>query len=250
MDVKEEEILGPGVATHWYYVSKGRALRKLLKDTKVDEVLDVGAGSGVFSKQLIDAGLCKRAVCVDPAYPGESREPYGAGEIRFVRSVERVTQRLVLMIDVLEHVDNDLDLLRRYTDTLPVGGLLLVSVPAFQFLWSGHDVFLEHRRRYLRGEVQRLMDAADLRVLNNVYFFGTLFPVVAAMRLADRRRLAAGNIAPKSALTGHSAWVNRSLILIHDLERDLLFPFNRLAGLSVFCLARRDEPTSLPDQAV
>src|SRR5688572_5239911 len=71
MDLKEQDILGPDIGRHWYYVSKGRALRALLGRAKVPEVLDVGAGSGVFARQLLAAGVCDRAVCVDPNYVEE-----------------------------------------------------------------------------------------------------------------------------------------------------------------------------------
>jgi 2-polyprenyl-3-methyl-5-hydroxy-6-metoxy-1,4-benzoquinol methylase len=66
MDLKEEEILGEKIFEHWYYVSKGRAMLDFLgKGTAVKEILDVGAGSGIFSKQLLDKGVCSSAVCLD-----------------------------------------------------------------------------------------------------------------------------------------------------------------------------------------
>src|SRR5262245_27886797 len=111
MDLKEEDILGDSIAAHWYYVSKGRALRRFLGDMRVDEVLDVGAGSGVFSRELLQHDVCASAVCVDPNYPAERSEVHLGKPIRFVRSVPRTTQKLVLMMDVLEHVSDDVGLL-------------------------------------------------------------------------------------------------------------------------------------------
>jgi 2-polyprenyl-3-methyl-5-hydroxy-6-metoxy-1,4-benzoquinol methylase len=239
MDLKEEQILGPMAASHWYYVSKGRALRATLGTIRVPEVLDVGAGSGVFPRQLLDAGIARRAVCLDPGYAEERTERHNGREIAFVRSVENVPQRLVLMMDVLEHVDDDLDLLRGYAERMPAGGWLVVTVPAFQFLWSGHDIYLEHRRRYTRGDLETVVRAAGLEVVRSRYFFGFLFPAVAAMRLRNRRRLKTGNIEAESALKSYPTFVNALLTRIHDAERATLFRFNRLAGLSVFCLARR-----------
>ena len=142
MDVKEEDILGADIATHWYYVSKGRAMRSFLGSMRVTEVLDVGAGSGIFSRQLLEAGVCQRATCVDPAYMEEREESCSGGTLSFVREVREPEQSLVLMMDVLEHVDDDVGLLRAYSRNLPADGQLLITVPAFQFLWSGHDEFL------------------------------------------------------------------------------------------------------------
>jgi len=237
MDAKEEAILGKDAAKHWYYVSKGRALRAIIGDTKVDEVLDVGAGSGIFSRQLIEAGLCDRATCVDPAYPNESTEYLDGHPLSFVRSIDNHDQKLVLMMDVLEHVEDDVQLLKYYTHSLPDDGKVLITVPAFQFLWSGHDVFLEHHRRYTRSMLNNVVRAADLEVIRTRYFFGLLFPIVAAMRVANARKLRYGITEPKSSLKRHNPNINHALILFHDLERQVIFPANVLAGLTLFCLA-------------
>lgn len=241
MDVKEAAILGNSAGAHWYYAAKGRALLQFLKGLRVDTVLDVGAGSGVFARQLLDAGVCQRAVCVDPAYSSERVERYNGHEIRFARAAGDAPAELILMMDVLEHVDDDVGLLRRTTRNLRPQDLVAITVPAFQFLWSGHDVFLEHRRRYTRRQIEAVVRAAGLDPVRSGYFFGLLFPVAAVQRLLNKWRLKAGAAEPKSALSAQSRAMNTVLVSVHDLERKILFPFNRLAGLTVFCLARRPE---------
>jgi Methyltransferase domain len=236
MDLKEAAVLGDGAAGHWYYVAKGRALRAMLGDSRVREVLDVGAGSGVFSRQLLDCGLAGSAVCVDTGYAAEWKEFQSGRPIRFMREVADVTQDLILMMDVLEHVADDLELLRNYTRSMPASARVAITVPAFQQLWSGHDVFLEHYRRYTLHDVDALVRKAGLRPLSSRYFFGTLFPFVAAMRLSRRCiHRAAGE--SRSDLKTYPGWLNSALIAIHAVERTVLFPRNRLAGLSVFCIA-------------
>ena len=133
----------------------------------------------------------------------------------------------------------DMSLLRAYASCMPGGGSVLITVPAFQCLWSGHDVFLEHRRRYSRTGLEAVVRAAGLQVVRSRYFFGLLLPIVATMRLRDGRRLAAGRTEAKTALKAYPASIGALLTLLHDVERVALVPFNRLAGLSVFCLARR-----------
>jgi len=237
MDIKEEDILGHGIKTHWYYVSKGLAVRSMIGSQPVGQTLDIGAGSGVFTRQLIDCGLSSGGVCLDPNYPGESTENHNGAEIRFVHRVDSVPQRLVLMMDVLEHVDDDVGLLRDYVDKMSSGSRVLITVPAFQFLWSGHDVFLEHKRRYTLRQISDVAAAAGLQVTQQRYFFGLLFPVAALLRLSDRLRRAAGNVEAKSQLKPASGFTNNALIRIHDVERNTLFRVNRLCGLSAFCLA-------------
>lgn len=238
MDLKEEQILGNAIHTHWYYVSKGQAMRQLLRGVPCGRVLDVGAGSGIFSKQLIDHGRTQDSVCVDPGYVADRHEHYHGQPIAFVRSVDRVDQDVVLMMDVLEHVDDDVALLRQYTKSAPSGTHVLITVPAFQSLWSGHDVFLDHRRRYTAAMIEKTVQDSGLQVIRTRYFFGLLFPVIAVLRVYNRLRSRRRDLIAKSDLKLYPAWLNNVLIAIHNIERLSVFPINRLAGLSVFCLCR------------
>jgi len=230
MDVKEEAILGPDIAGHWYYRSKGRALRAFL-ERPPRSILDVGAGSGVFSRLLLDAGAIE-ATCVDPAYATERQERHHGKPINFLRQVEHSAADLVLMMDVLEHVDDDAGLLRHYADLVERGTPILITVPAFQSLWSGHDVFLEHKRRYRLPEVLALARRAGLQPVKASYFFGLIFPLAALIRWLQR-----GTPQPQSDIQRHTAAVNGLLTAICSAELPL-FTRNRLAGLTVFCLAR------------
>ena len=239
MDLKEEDILGDKIYEHWYYVSKGKAMRSFLGDIKADEVLDVGAGSGIFSRQLLDHNICNTAVCVDPNYSEETEENHNSKSIRFVKSIEKTTQNLTLMMDVLEHVEDDVALLKEYADTMPINGKVLITVPAFQFMWSGHDVFLEHYRRYTIKMMEKTIRDAGLRPVKSRYFFGSLFPVVAVIRLVKKILFKQGKIEGKSELKLYSDNMNKSLIALHDVERMSLFSFNKLFGLSVFCLCEK-----------
>lgn len=155
MDLKEGEILREEIDGHWYYLSKGRALQKFLGHLKVPEVLDVGAGSGIFSRQLLAEGRCDSAVCLDVNYDSEGIENYRGKTISFVKDLRPpFLQKLIIMMDVLEHIQDDGAFLKHYVDNLSRGGYVLITVPAFQFLWSGHDVFLEHHRRYTPDSVR------------------------------------------------------------------------------------------------
>src|SRR5919106_6921595 len=206
MDVKEQDILGEGIERHWYYVAKSKALLQFLAGCAARGVLDVGAGSGFFSRRLLSAGFCERATCVDTAYGSDRTELHGGKEIRFLRHADRVTQDLILMMDVIEHVDDDVALIRAYTDHMPRGARLLVTVPAFQVLWSGHDVFLEHKRRYTLAGLHRTIDRAGLKAIRSRYFFSILLPAVCVTRLWARRSLSSAGFTPQSDLRLHTPW--------------------------------------------
>ncbi|GAA5234654.1 class I SAM-dependent methyltransferase [Verticiella sediminum] len=234
MDLKETDILGDGIARHWYYRSKARAMMRLLGKAGTGAVLDVGAGSGFFSRHLLAHSDVREAWCVDISYAQDSESQEAGKPLHLRRDIARVDAQLVLMMDVLEHVDDDVGLLRHYAAKVPARSQVLISVPAFQFLWSGHDVFLEHRRRYRLGQIEAVVREAGLQIERSAYYFGGVFPLAVASRLAER---ASSRARPQSQLRQHAAWVNGLLGGICALELPLM-RWNRLAGLTAFCLAR------------
>jgi len=233
MDLKEEEILGKDIGRHWYYRAKAAALSRMVGHLRPQRLLDVGAGSGFFSHHLLSDGGARSALCVDVGYEHDRDETVGGKPVLYRRDCSQTDCDLVLMIDVLEHVDNDVGLVRHYVTKVPSGAYFLVTVPAFRFLWSGHDVFLEHKRRYRLGEIEAAMRDAGLTIVRGAYYFGLVFPLAAAIRLATR-----SDPQPRSSLKNHGALTNDLLTAICAAELPL-FPINRLAGLSAFVLARK-----------
>ena len=142
MDLKEEDILGSDIGRHWYYRSKAAALRRIVGGLQPQRLLDVGAGSGFFSRHLLGHGA-QSALCVDIGYERDRDEQEAGKPVLYRRDCGITDCDLVLMMDVLEHVDDDAGLVRHYAQKVPSGAHFLVTVPAFRFLWSGHDVFLE-----------------------------------------------------------------------------------------------------------
>ena len=237
MDLKELEILGDQVDAHWYYRAKAAAMRRMLAGTSFRQVLDVGAGSGFFSRHLLDNTDATGAVCVDPNYPDEHDETQHGKPIRFVHTVDRFDGGLVLMMDVLEHVPDDAALLAGYVSIVPVGTRFLITVPALQWMWSSHDVFLEHYRRYTVRQVDALVAGAGLRRIASSYYFGLTLPLAAGLRFG--RRLMPGPApAPGSDMRLHAPAVNTLLWQLCRAELPL-FQSNRVAGLSVFALAEK-----------
>ncbi|WP_285274605.1 class I SAM-dependent methyltransferase [Halopseudomonas bauzanensis] len=237
MDLKETDILGEHIDQHWYYRSKRAAMQRFLGDINPSSILDVGAGSGFFSRALLDHSDATEAWCVDISYPQDHDAQSGSKSIHFRRSVEQLDSDLVLLMDVLEHVEDDVGLLADYVAKVPSGAHFLISVPAFQFLWSDHDVFLEHYRRYRLHEIEDVAQKAGLKVLRGSYYFGAVFPIAATLRLLERGR-GATERQPRSQLKQHSPIVNATLNTLSALELPVL-AFNRCAGLTAFCLARK-----------
>ena len=233
MDLKEEDILGADIGRHWYYRSKAAALRRMVGSLGPRRILDIGAGSGFFSRHLLAEAGAQSALCVDIGYASDRDDSEGGKPVLYRRDTGPTDCDLVLMMDVLEHVDDDRGLLRHYAAKVPSGAHFLVTVPAFRFLWSGHDVFLEHKRRYRLSEIEQAVADAGLHVERGAYYFGFIFPMAAAVRLVERN-----TTEPRSSLKKHDPLTNGILSTLCAVELPL-FPINRLAGLSAFVLARK-----------
>lgn len=236
MDLKEVELLGAGVGKHWYYRAKAAALTRLLSGKGARRVLDVGAGSAFFSRHLVECGMADEVCCVDISYPEDRSEVFLGRQMQFTRSVGALYFDVALFMDVLEHVDDDVALLREYVKKAPSGARFVVSVPAFRSLWSPHDVFLGHKRRYRLSEIEGVCRSAGLTVRSGCYYFGSVFPVAALRRLLFRFR--ATEEKPMSDLRAHGVLINSALhgLCISELP---FMRLNRAFGLTAFCFAEK-----------
>ncbi len=237
MDLKETDILGGDISQHWYYRSKAKAMTRLLGKAQISTILDVGAGSGFFSRHLLANSSANDAWCVDISYDDDSDALENGKPVHFRRSIDQLDADLVLLMDVLEHVNDDVGLLDHYANKVPRGARFLISVPAFQFLWSDHDVFLEHKRRYQLKQIEDVTRRAGLTVVRGAYYFGAVFPIAAIIRLSAHSA-SSGDMQVRSQLAKHHPLVNGSLATLCSLELPLM-KFNRVAGLSAFCLAEK-----------
>jgi SAM-dependent methyltransferase len=239
MDLKEVDLLGEGIARHWYYRSKLAALLRLLRGTAPRRALDVGAGSGFFARALLERTALAEATCFDPFYESDRDETVAGKPLRFRRDADAAGADLVLLMDVLEHVDDDVGLLAAQVAAAPPGAEFVISVPAFGWLWSGHDVFLGHRRRYTLDAITDVARRAGLRTTQGAYYFGLVLPLAAVSRLPDVVRRARGQALPaQSQMRNQGALANAVLAAVCAAELPLL-RFNRVAGLTVFLRARK-----------
>lgn len=232
MDLKEQEILGAAVDSHWYYRSKARVLERMLPRPFNRVVMDVGAGSGYFTRHLAKRGLIDGALCVDIGYERDHDEQVGSAMIRYRKAPEKSNADVALFMDILEHVPDDASLLASYREFLPATAHVIITVPAFKFLWSGHDIFLQHYRRYTLATLSDTIQKAGYRLVQGHYFYGLVFPAAVAARLLTPNRM-----APRSSLKVHGNLTNSVLYAASAMELPLM-KFNKLAGLSVCAVCR------------
>jgi SAM-dependent methyltransferase len=146
---------------------------------------------------------------------------------------------VVSAFDVVEHCPDDTRALSELGRVLAPGGRMLLSVPAYQWAWSDHDVRAGHHRRYTRRGLERLVEDAGLSVTRSTYAFGAVFPLFVAERAA--RRLRGSSRASQSRLPAVSPRADRTLMRLSALDHRLLRKWNLPVGSSIFVAAVKPE---------
>lgn len=171
---------------YWWYRARSRLLRVVLADYvgAPTRVLDVGSADGPSVDWLRARGR-RTALDIDfrGLKPGDvcgsaTAIPFRDGSFDVVAA-----------LDVIEHVASEAEILAELRRVLAPGGRLLVSVPAYQWAWSDHDVANGHHRRYTRARAVAALRANGFQVHRATYVFAAVFPMFAVERLVRRLRL-------------------------------------------------------------
>jgi SAM-dependent methyltransferase len=177
---------------HWWYRGRRRVILAELAHLALPadaSVLDAGCGSGRTLQELTRFGQVS-GIELDPDAAGLARSR-GHGEVRVGRLEELPweanTFDLVTCLDVIEHTPDDVVALRELLRVTRPGGFMLVTVPAYQSLWSLHDEANHHYRRYGRRTLRAAAAAAGWNVRRISSFNSLLLAPAAAVRLAQRR---------------------------------------------------------------
>jgi SAM-dependent methyltransferase len=223
---------------HWWYVARRRILADLIarevdlpKDARI---LEIGCGTGHNFEMLRRFGRLDAIEVDDEARALASRrlgQAVGDAPLPGLGGVPDGTYHLIALLDVLEHVDGRPESLASIAAKLAPGGRILVTVPAYQWMWSAHDRAHHHKLRYSKKGLRRDAEAAGLKVEKIGYFNSLLFPLAAAARLAGK---ALGKTESDDKIP--PAPLNRLFQAIFGLERHLVGRVPLPAGVSLFAL--------------
>ncbi|MEB3329674.1 MAG: class I SAM-dependent methyltransferase [Candidatus Sericytochromatia bacterium] len=230
-------------ATHWWFAARraiSRALIARLGLPHPARILEVGAGTGGNWPMLAAFGTLA-AMEVNPEALALARAglpPGLAVDMREGRLPDGVPFAgpfdLVCLFDVLEHIDDDGAALQALRPLCGTGGRLLLTVPAHPWLWSAHDAFLHHQRRYTAAGLRACLEGAGFEVLRLTPLNAWLFPLVVAARLGGRLLGRAGAVgSPLPA-----PWLNALLRRVYASERHWLARADLPVGVSLLALAR------------
>lgn len=145
----------------------------------VKSLVDIGAGSALFSKELLRLNLVSEVVAVDVGYKAEQET---RGDISYCRTAQYSGFTHFLLTDVLEHVEEDEKFLADIVSQADRDSAFIITVPALMSLWSGHDVYLRHFRRYTKKQLRHLVEQSGLSVISVRYTYSTVFPIAYIQR--------------------------------------------------------------------
>ena len=226
-------------STHWWY----RARRDILADyltregrlPKEARILEIGCGTGHNLPMLAQFGRVD-AIEIDPAARDVASQRLGKAvgdaPLPALPGVPDAHYDLIAVLDVVEHIEDDVAALQAMRARLAPGGKILITVPAHQWMWSAHDVVNHHHRRYSKTTLVKAIDAAGLRPRKLGYFNSLLFPLAAGARIM-------GRITGRedSDDTPPAAPLNTLFEKIFRLERHMVGRLPMPPGVSIITLA-------------
>jgi SAM-dependent methyltransferase len=237
MDIAYSKTYAEVYRKHWWWRAREEVVIETLRRHRPVEshetILDVGCGDGLFFDRLSEFGRVEgvepEAAVLSERFRSQIHAVPFDDQFRPGRQYS-----LILMLDVLEHIPDPGAALRHAVHLLMPGGMLLVTLPAFQVLWTKHDEINHHVRRYTRRSFRALAAGLGLELLEERYLFQALFPAKLAIRAVE----VILNLGPRVPSVP-PAWLNhamRGYLLVEErVFRALPVSF----GTSLLVVARK-----------
>ncbi len=227
---------------HWWYTGRKSILKNILnhyigKSGEI-KILEIGCGSGGNLDFLSKYGdLSAIELNDDARIHAKSKNickvAYGKlpNDIPFDEKFD-----IICLFDVLEHIEEDDLSLQTIYKYLKKGGKVIITVPAFMFLWSNHDVLSHHKRRYSKSKINNMLRYTGFTVNYSSYFNSLLFPIILIIRLLEK--LINSNIR-KNDLRQENKIINYVFKKIFSIESILLPSISLPIGVSIISIGKK-----------
>lgn len=226
---------------HWWFAIRRKLLKSLLSSLNVTKdciTLDIGCGTGANLKILGSTGFnvvgIDRSIYALSLTSKKLNFPLINGDLNKL-PVRPESVGLIVAMDVLEHLENDMNGIHEFYQALKGGGLLILTVPAFKSLWGIQDVVTGHKRRYSLKEISNKLRLGGFDILRSSYFnFFLFFPIFLGRRMIHLLGL---KIDSENKI--NSPMLNFFLKAIFSLEPYILRYYSFPFGVSTFCIAKK-----------
>ncbi|MCL2154466.1 MAG: class I SAM-dependent methyltransferase [Leptospirales bacterium] len=226
---------------HPWELSRAQCILNIVKRYSLGSVADIGAGDRFFTSRLssfipgavyaVDAGYSKKSETIDRVHC--------FNDISELPKLNDNTA--IILMDVLEHIQDEAVFFKEILDKIPAGGLIFITVPAFQFLFSNHDVFLKHHRRYNKKQLLALIHSQSICIEKSHYFYASLFfarLLLKKIKTAKPAGIGYWNFSEEHIIT-------RFIYVILNIDFHICAFFARfhiyLPGLSLLAICRKQE---------
>lgn len=236
-------------ATHWWFVARREILRSQISRLNLPpnaDILEVGSGTGANLDLLADFGkvvaleMRPEAIALAQQRCGSAGKQISMKQGTCPQDLPALSQKfdLICLFDVLEHIEQDRESLAGLAVLLKPTGTLMLTVPAYQWMWGPHDVHLHHKRRYSKRSLSSRCAHAGLSISRMSHFNTLLFPLAILGRMVEK-------ITGKqtSATQTPPAPINALFTRLFALERHILNRLQMPFGLSLLLLARSNQPS-------
>lgn len=231
---------------HWWFRARAVILRNYMATFigwKSDmNVLEIGVGPGENLYQLYPKGI--KLIGLEPDKLNAARAVERGPVKVYCGSIENippdVTERsydVICMFDVLEHIENDFAALNSVASLLKEGGRLVISVPAYQWMWGLQDEVSHHFRRYTEKSISRRLNDTGFKICRVTYFNTFLFPFIASARLFSKYIMPRNDHQSDFDLS--LGIIDHALYAIFRSEWPLLRVFKFQFGVSLLLIATK-----------
>ena len=241
MDLTEKT---ENIKRHPWELSRSFNILKFLQTNDNNFVYaDIGAGDKYFTSKLLSI-TDEKIFAVDNEYQKNKSVKDGIICLNDSSLLENNSVDCVIMMDVLEHIKNENKFLETILEKLKPNGKIIITVPAMQFLFSSHDIFLKHYRRYSRKQLIKILSKHAIKIEQSYYFYSSLFFLRCITFLIETFKL------DKQKNVGIGMWkfdrnnfITKFIFYILNIDfflNKLLSKISiRLPGLSVLAICRK-----------
>ncbi|MHA2940285.1 class I SAM-dependent methyltransferase [Vibrio sp. RC27] len=230
-------------SNHWWFKARRDILSRTISHysyKKLDNILEIGCGTGGNIAMLQSLGKTD-AIEMD-SYAIELLEKKHKIDIingAVPKAIDHCTKKydLVCLFDVLEHIEDDIETLNKIREVLTPDGMIVFTVPAYQFLFGPHDKFLHHKKRYRRSELYSIISNLNhhYSIVKLSYFNFILLPLAIVERILTKFL----NLNKKEVKTPNK-FINNIFYNIFSFEKKIINNFNIPFGLSIICIVKNN----------